>query len=133
MAYYDPRRHGRRSIRLKGYDYSRAGGYFVTICTQGRAHLFGEVVRGVMRLNDAGRMIRSVWDAIPAFYPCVRTDEFVVMPDHVHGIVVIVAGPAALRGRLWQRNYYECIIRSEAALGRIRRYIVANPAKWGSG
>jgi REP element-mobilizing transposase RayT len=82
---YDPVKHHRRSIRLKGYDYAQAGVYFVTICTQDRACLFGDVVDGEMRLGDAGRMIRSVWDEMPTFYPGVDTDEFVVMPNHVHG------------------------------------------------
>ncbi len=87
---YNPERHHRRSIRLKGYDYARAGAYFVTIVTQDRAGLFGEVVDGEMRLNDAGRMILAVWDEIPLFYPGVDTDAFVIMPNHVHGIVVLV-------------------------------------------
>jgi putative transposase len=94
---YDTQKHHRRSIRMKGYDYSRAGAYFITICTQDRADLFGEVVDGGMRMNGAGRMIRSVWDEMPAFYPGVDTDEFVVMPNHVHGIVVLVG--ATPRGR----------------------------------
>lgn len=81
----DPASHRRRSIRLKGHDYSRTGAYFVTICTQDRACLFGDVVAGDMRLNEAGRMIQSIWDEMPAFYPGVDTDAFVVMPNHVHG------------------------------------------------
>jgi REP element-mobilizing transposase RayT len=196
---YDPKRHHRRSIRLKGYDYAQAGAYFITLCTQNRDRLFGDVVNGDMRLNEAGRMIESVWAEMPACYPGVETDEFVVMPDHVHGIVVLVGatprgrpypadspypadppnpadhpnppdppnsgqarGPAptaptlsvgdvvhrfktmttrryatavkqypwtAFAGRLWQRNYYEHIIRNEESLNRIRRYIAENPAR----
>jgi hypothetical protein len=86
---YDPEKHRRRSIRLKGYDYSQAGVYFVTICTQGRACLFGEVVDGEMRLNDAGRMVVAEWERLPALFPNVVLDAFVVMPNHIHGIVIL--------------------------------------------
>ena len=86
---YDPTRHHRRSIRLKGYDYSQAGAYFITICTQDRACLFGKVVNGEMRLNDAGRMVLAEWNMLPERFPHVVLDAFVVMPNHVHGIVVI--------------------------------------------
>lgn len=178
---YDPQKHHRRSIRLKGYDYSRVGAYFITICTQDRACLFGDVADGEMQLNDAGRMIQSVWNEMPAFYPGVDTDEFVVMPNHVHGIVALVGaaprgrpvsihtrdgqdgqaqGPAptmaladvvhrfktmttkryadgvktdgwsVFRGRLWQRNYYEHIIRNDESMNRIREYIANNPLQW---
>jgi REP element-mobilizing transposase RayT len=86
---YDPTRHHRRSIRLKGYDYSQAGAYFITICTQDRACLFGKVVNGEMQLNDAGRMVLAEWNMLPERFPHVVLDAFVVMPNHVHGIVVI--------------------------------------------
>src|SRR6056297_3244370 len=82
--------HHRRSIRLKEYDYSRAGAYFVTICTQNRECLFGGIVNGEMVSNDAGRMVQTVWDEIPLHYPGIEIDAFVVMPNHIHGIVVIV-------------------------------------------
>jgi len=219
---YDPNRHHRRSIRLKGYDYSQAGAYFITICTQDRACLFGKVVNGEMRLNDAGRMVLAEWNMLPERFPHVVLDAFVVMPNHVHGIVVITnpatddtattaptivgtglvpvpnagtmgavpnagamgaapnagtmgAAPDAgmmgavpddgattrvaptvgdivgafksrvtveyirgvktsgwppFRGRLWQRNYYEHIIRNERALNAIRQYIIENPRRW---
>jgi len=86
---YDPQRHHRRSIRLKGYDYRQPGAYFVTICTQDRACLFGEVVDGEMRLNDAGRMVERWWRELNRKFPHIRTDVFVVMPNHIHGIIVI--------------------------------------------
>ena len=184
---YDPRIHNRRSIRLKGYDYSQAGAYFVTMCTQNRKYMFGNVVDGEMVLNDAGRMVQTVWDEIPKYYYGIEIDEFVIMPDHVHGIIVLVRaaprgrpvnenimnretpeqgqprrvartglllslpdivhrfktmttklytdgvkqhGWPAFPGRLWQRNYYERIVRNEIALNRIRRYIINNPMKW---
>lgn len=82
-------RFHRRSIRLRGYDHTRAGAYYVTICTHARAHLFGEVVHGGMRTNTMGAVVQRCWDAIPEHMPMVVCDAFVVMPDHVHGIIVI--------------------------------------------
>jgi REP element-mobilizing transposase RayT len=86
---YNPDIHHRRSIRLKGYDYSRAGMYFVTICAQDRKCFFGSISGEKMSLNKAGRLIQEIWDAIPEHYSGVTVDEFVVMPNHVHGIIVI--------------------------------------------
>ncbi|MEW6364592.1 MAG: hypothetical protein AB1714_08125 [Acidobacteriota bacterium] len=80
----------RRSIRLTGYDYTQAGDCFITICTQDRTCLFGDIVDGAMSPTDAGRMIQAVWDELPAFYAGVETDAFVVMPNHIHGIIVLV-------------------------------------------
>jgi REP element-mobilizing transposase RayT len=168
---YDPSRHHRRSIRLKGYDYSQAGAYFITLCTQDRACLFGKVVNGEMRLNDAGRMVLAEWNRLTERFPHLVLDAFVVMPNHVHGILVITdpaptvgatvgatlvvaptvgniigafksrvtveyirgvktSGWPPFRGRLWQRNYYEHIIRNERALNAIRQYIMENPRRW---
>ncbi|GBC99978.1 hypothetical protein HRbin17_02511 [bacterium HR17] len=175
---YDPEKHHRRSIRLKGYDYSREGAYFVTICTQDRLCLFGEVVEGEMRLNDAGQMVERWWVELNRKFPGVRTDEYIIMPNHFHGIIVIVgadpcvchddemvahanqmgthagaplpkiiqwfktmttneyirgvkqSGWTPFRRRLWQRNYYEHIIRNEDSLNRIRHYIATNPLRW---
>ncbi len=175
---YDPERHHRRSIRLKGYDYSRPGAYFVTICTQDRLCLFGEVVDGEMQLNDAGRMVKKWWVELNRKFPGVRTDKYVVMPNHFHGIIIIVgadlrvcpdngmgahanelgahigaplpeivqwlktmttneylrgvkqSGWPPFRGRLWQQNYYEHIIRNEDSLNRICQYITENPLRW---
>src|SRR5512146_2828735 len=81
--------HHRRSIRLRDFDYSQAGAYFVTICTYERACRFGDVVDGDMRLNEAGRIVEQCWAAIPIHFPDVVLDAFVVMPNHVHGIVII--------------------------------------------
>jgi REP element-mobilizing transposase RayT len=209
---YDPQKHHRRSTRLKGYDYSRAGAYFVTIVTQHRESLLGEITaNGVMRLNDAGQMVEKWWLELNHKFSNVDTDEYVIMPNHFHGIVVIVddvdtvgadlrvgpdgdehtesgkhtglplpqpdAGVADLRvgpdggehtewgthtgvplptviqwlktmttneyirgvktlgwppfpGKLWQRNYYEHIIRNDEALTRIWQYITNNPLRW---
>lgn len=93
---YDPRRHHRRSIRLQGYDYTSPGGYFVTLCVYQRHHLFGEVVEGEMQLTPYGRVVDTYWSRIPRHFPHVELDAWVVMPDHFHGIIVIVeemAGP----------------------------------------
>ena len=79
----------RRSIRLKGYDYSQAGAYFVTICVQDRQCLFGNVVDGKMNLNNAGEIVKSVWHDLPNHYAHVELDDFVIMPNHFHGIVVL--------------------------------------------
>jgi putative transposase len=180
-------RRSRRSIRLQRYDYTRGGAYFVTICTQNRECLFGNVVNGQMVLNDAGRIVVNVWINTPELRPNVKLDEFVVMPNHFHGIVVIVEpcrgvlhykdiwhggvwqyaptegqpdqsntskmrSPsqtlgAIIRGfksaatkrinesrdtpvKIWQRNYYEHIIRHDDEFNRIREYISVNPARW---
>ena len=195
---YDSQKHHRRSLRLKGYDYSQAGAYYITICVEDRACLFGDVVGDQMHLSEAGRMVLEGWDALPIRFPSVELDVFGVMPNHIHGIVIfgregavararattrvaptrdrvgssernVGAGlvpalsPAAsasmsalgeivgafksltmvsyirgvkqsgwppFRGRLWQRNYHEHIIRNEESLNRIRQYIVDNPMNW---
>jgi REP element-mobilizing transposase RayT len=81
----------RLSLRLKGYDYAQAGAYFVTICTQGRVCLFGEVVDGAMRWNAAGAVVDAEWHGLPRRFPGVQTDAFVFMPNHVHGIIHVGA------------------------------------------
>ena len=172
MQQDNSQRHHRRSIRLKGYDYSQAGAYFITICTQDRACLFGDVVDGEMRLNDVGGMVHDEWLRTADMRPNVELDAFVVMPNHFHGIIILHPdGRGTLqrtptttveqfgkptsntvptivrlfksastkrinehRGTpgvsVWQRNYYEHIIRNEESLNRIRQYIYENPARW---
>jgi REP element-mobilizing transposase RayT len=185
----------RRSIRLKNYDYSQEGKYFITICCQDRASLFGKIDNGEMILNEAGNMIITEWLALKNRFPHIELDEYIVMPNHFHGILGIVnqnafpptnntvgtflAGvqnnkngqpqekgqpqgfaPTELptvgqiigafksitsveyiRGiesknweqfnkRLWQRNYWEHIIRNDGAFDRISEYIQNNPRKW---
>jgi len=169
---YNQAKHNRRSIRLKGYDYSQTGAYFVTICTKGRACLFGEIAGGKMVLNDAGRIAADEWTKTALIRDEIQLDEWVVMPNHFHGIVwirqtdgtgdtvrrgdrpVAPTGPrprslgALMAGfksavtkrvnklrqtpgeKLWQRNYWEHIIRNDDELNRIRQYIIDNPAKW---
>jgi REP element-mobilizing transposase RayT len=90
---YDPNKHHRRSIRLQGYDYSTPGAYFVTICVQHRACLFGAMVNGEMRLNDAGQMIQTCWEQLPQRFPTLRLDAYIVMPNHFHAIAVLVGAP----------------------------------------
>ena len=188
---YDPQKHHRRSIRLKGYDYAQAGAYFITICTYHRVCLFGEIADGNMHLNEYGETVRDEWLRTPIVRPNVELAEWVVMPNHIHGIVVITSpgrgklpstggqgelSSATGRGELqlatgrgelqfaptspsqtvgaivrgfkaaatkrinlqrdrpgvpvWQRNYWEHIIRNEAAYFRIATYIINNPAQW---
>lgn len=177
--------HHRRSIRLPGYDYAAAGAYFITICTQGRECLFGQVADGEMRLNDLGEIVREEWEKSARMRVEIELGEFVVMPNHFHAIVVIrwgdgrgdrpvarteekpVArtknrpdgqkrpnGPdsrsigalmagfkSAVTGRInqirktpgtpvWQRNYYEHIIRDEQSCENIAAYILNNPRQW---
>src|SRR5918912_61579 len=86
---YDPNRHHRRSIRLPGYDYTRPGWYFVTICAHGLQPLFGAIEGGALHLGDAGRMVERWWGKLNGKFRTVTTDAFVVMPDHIHGIIVI--------------------------------------------
>ena len=86
---YNPNHHDRRSIRLKGYDYTSSDAYFLTLCTHQRQCLFGHIVDGVMHLNDCGQIVERGWLAIPTHNPHVVLDEFVVMPNHIHGIVII--------------------------------------------
>ena len=172
MTPYDPQRHHRRSIRLPGYDYTQPGAYFITIVTHEQAHWFGRVVDGKMKLNAFGRAAEQCWRAIPDHFPHVRLDEFVMMPNHVHGILWIVETTVGAKnfsplpaknfsplprgtsktigsivrgfkigvtkimrengvdGPIWQRNYYEHIIRDEDALSRIAEYITTNPQRW---
>ena len=182
---YDPQKHHRRSIRLKNYDYSQTGQYFVTICTQNQLHLFGEIVSDKMVLNDAGRMIQKIWNEIPPDFPNIQLHEFTMMPNHIHGIIEIVGAdsisaldldsdsistpntPNTNRAemdsaptlskmvqsfkrhttieyiemvkqnilppfdkRIWQRNYWEHIIRNDNEYNGISQYIIDNPVKW---
>ena len=95
MERFEP--HHRRSIRLKGYDYTQVGAYFMTICTQNRECLLGGIVNGQMRANDAGRMIEGIWARLPVRFPFITLDESVIMPNHFHGIVIITDGAGPFR------------------------------------
>ena len=87
---FDPERHHRRSIRMAGYDYSQAGAYFVTICVASNACLLGEIVDGEVILSEAGEIVLATWASLPARFPGLELDAFVVMPNHVHGIIVLM-------------------------------------------
>lgn len=191
---YDPQQHHRRSIRLKGYDYTLPGAYFVTLVTWQHRCIFGHITDGEMHLSTAGKLVNECWMYLPQFFP-LKLDESVVMPNHFHGIISILDSPGRLdkvsttemdehtrmpdrkmfpttqsipRGtkpgslgavvqsfkymcsrkirtylrsqakaatesasiKVWQRNYYERIIRDEVELERIRTYIRSNPQSW---
>lgn len=176
-------------MRLQNFDYTAAGAYFVTICTHQRAEVFGLIEAGKVELSSAGKVVESVWKEIPTHHAYVELDEFVVMPNHIHGILVINESPVgarviapdsisasnptiasvgaqfiapksspidsnragtiggivrAFKARcthaihqeqseqtpIWQRNYYEHIIRNEKELLAIREYIANNPMQW---
>ncbi|MEH2045144.1 hypothetical protein [Nostoc sp.] len=85
----DRNKHHRQSIRLKGYDYASAGGYFITICSHQRECLFGEVVDGTMQLNDFGQIVAEEWERSPNLRQEIKLDAWIVMPNHFHGIVFI--------------------------------------------
>jgi putative transposase len=86
---YDPEKHKRRSIRLRGYDYSTAGMYFITLCTHQRECLFGEISDGVMQLNALGEIVQAHWMRLPKHHSHLQLDAFIVMPNHFHGILVL--------------------------------------------
>lgn len=192
-------RHHRRSIRLRGYDYTRVGAYYVTICTDDRSCIFGRIVNAASHLSPLGDIVDECWRAIPMHFPHVHVDVHIIMPNHVHGIVVIegtggayvgardlaplrdappdiqtdtppdydsimvpaderspngrpriipgslgaiiqgfkagVSRNARKRGiavpqTIWQRNYYDHIVRDAADHDRITKYIADNPANW---
>ena len=184
---YDRDVHHRRSIRLPGYDYARAGAYFVTICAQNRECLFGEITDSEMRPNNAGRMVQVVVAELPLHFHGVATPAFVLMPNHPNMIINLEApilgdpgvpefgragtslslrlspqvpeqgraaavpeivaalksitttryrvgvpeqGWPAFPGKLWQRNYYEHIIRDDGELHAVHQYILDNPLRW---
>jgi len=192
MLTYNPHIHHRRSIRLKGYDYTQAGLYFITICCQDRIFRFGHIENNEMKLNEYGQIAYDEWLKLPKRFPNFELDVFQIMPNHVHGIMMlndenVGAGftpaqnmtnptnitPAQnvdnpnndigatarvaptipnivgaykslvangclnifkskneIMGKLWQRNYYEHIIRNEQSYQRISEYIINNPIKW---
>jgi len=184
MMKFDPKIHHRRSIRLKDYDYSQPGLYFVTIVTQNREYLFGEIRDDEMVLNDAGVMVEKWFNELENKFPDIQCHTMVVMPNHFHCIVQNVGAdlrvcpgdsepnqgehigsepnqgehtgsplPVVVQwfktmttneyirgvknknwqrfnGKLWQRNYWEHIIRNENEYQQIAEYILQNPKKW---
>jgi len=94
---YNPEKHRRRSIRLKGYDYAQPGAYFVTIISQNREYLFGNIVDDEMVLNFAGEMVKKWWLKLPEKYPRIQLDKYILMPNHIHGIIIIVGADPRVR------------------------------------
>jgi putative transposase len=90
--------HGRRSIRLKDYDYSERGAYFVTICAKNRECLFGQIVDKTMRVNQSGKLNQRIWDELPNRYTNLDLDAFILMPNHLHGIIVLTDNAAVGAG-----------------------------------
>ena len=146
----------RKSPRRPSIDYSTAGYYFVTVCSHNREAFFGEVVNDQMRLNPAGQAIEDIWADIPRQFNQVKLDAFVIMPNHIHGIIILeggislsrvvqafksIATHAYVRGvhkqgwkkfdqNLWQRSFYDHVIRNQKDLLRIQEYILNNPLQW---
>ncbi len=160
MAGYDPRRHHRRSIRLRGYDYSQCGLYFVTLCIQHRAWMLGQVTDGIFLPSASGRIVQNGIETLSFEHPDIAIECWVIMPNHIHFILEIKARsenpisekPIALGEfirqfkydttkqinqlrntpsvKVWQRNYYERIIRDDRAHRTIANYIDQNPKRW---
>mgnify|MGYP000930311912 CR=1 FL=1 len=154
--------YSRKHIRLKSYDYSNSGFFFITINIQKRLCLFGNIVDGIMVLNDAGRMIEKWYYELENKFPEKRCHEMVVMPDHFHCIIesttvqhgqpsetiqnvihwfktmttneyirgVKQYGWQRFDGKLWQRNFFDHIIRSEQSYIEKSEYIQNNPQNW---
>ena len=170
---FDPQKHHRRSIRLKGYDYSQSGWYYITLCTRNRERLFGEVVGSNMKLIELGKIAEKEWLKTAKIRKNIIIDQYIIMPNHLHGIIGIMDREAESKGTMhraptieqfskptsnsiptiirgfksavtkkinnlrntpyvsvWQRNYYERVIRNEPELNRIRNYILQNPLNW---
>ena len=161
-------KYHRKSIRLTGYDYTQNGAYFITICTYKKQCWFGNIVDGKMQSNYLGKIVLNFWQALPNRFFNLKIDTFIIMPNHLHGILILenlahasenhnaeqfgkpIAGsiPTVIRSfksavtkrintmrsgtypPIWQRNYYESIIRNEAVLDAVRAYINNNPLQW---
>jgi REP element-mobilizing transposase RayT len=172
MTPYDPKIHHRKSIRLKEYDYSQTGFYFITLVCEKRIHRFGKIKNGKMLLNEYGEIAFNEWLALSERFSAFKINVFQIMPDHFHSIIelvgaknqcinesvgatlavaqntdvadivgaykslvlnkclVIYKSKNIIMGKLWQRNYYEHIIRNDLAYTNISNYIINNPLKW---
>ena len=145
----------RKLNRLIKYDYSQPGYYFVTICTSNRVECFGRVENGTMILSPEGKIAEDHWKDNPTHYENIALDEFIVMPNHLHGIIIIREGQAEglhyslqriigsyknvvskdVRNKVnkdfaWQPSFYDHVIRKDESLDKIREYIKNNPLKW---
>lgn len=179
--FYNPEIHHRKSIRIKEYDYTKEGFYFVTICCHEHQCLFGRIIKGEMVLNECGRMIKKWYIELENKFPNFKNHSIIVMPNHIHFIMELTTTVGAdlcvcpyknhvnnqnelgehtgsplhsiiqwfktmstneyirnvktknwppFKKRLWQRNYYEHIIRNEQSYNQIVEYIHTNPLKW---
>ncbi len=148
----------RRFPRLKDYDYSQPGAYYVTICIQDRRKMFGDVVNDVMCLNAVGEIAQAAWNSLPERFPTIELDAYVFMPNHFHGIVIIkgtmpvqadhqrhtlgdIIGvfkgytsyqvhKQGTKEFRWQQKFWDSIVRTEKHLDFVRQYIANNPAQW---
>ncbi|CAK8713892.1 Transposase IS200-like domain-containing protein [Candidatus Electronema halotolerans] len=120
---YNPDIHHRRSIRLRGYDYSQAGVYFVTLCTHNRECLFGEIANGAMQLNAAGKIVADEWLKIAQIRDEIELDEWAVMPNHLHGIMVLTDTVGAKNFSLLQNG-------TSKTIGSIVRGFKIGVTKW---
>ena len=143
----------RKNVRLKTYDYSQPGAYFVTICSEGRKPIFGNIDGIEITLTDAGEFVKDKWLENSRHYPGLTVDEFIVMPNHLHGILMLDDSPDRLpiheiirryksittiamhkkglgKGDVWQRNYFEHVLRNDRDLANARAYIANNALRW---
>ena len=148
----DPRR---KSMRLHDFNYATPSAYYVTICVEDRQCIFGTISEGAVVPSDRGTIAIECWREIPHKYPAIALDAYVVMPNHVHGVLLFPDAGQALpnlgqvvnwykalvcksvrrmssssRAVIWQRNYYDHVVRDEQDLDRIRQYILYNPGRW---
>ncbi len=165
------KRGDRQSIRFPEYDYSQEGGYFITICTHKNRPLFGKIINEALQPTKLGDLVQQAWINLPNQFPNIETDEFIIMPNHLHGIIIVGADLVSARpcqgadtrpaptvgnmscafkskcvrdyiegikncgwprfnAKIWQRNFYEHIIRNDRSLYKIREYIINNPLRW---
>ncbi len=115
------------SARAPWWNYGWNGAYFITICTHNRNHFFGKIVNGALQLSPVGALADQCWREIPNRFPYAQLDAWVVMPNHVHGIIMIDKSNPNFA---WQTRFYDHIIRNNTAWNRIRTYIENNPANW---
>ncbi len=142
---------GRKSPRLRGYDYAEPGFYFLTICAHARRCIFGKIENARLVPSRLGLAVQQCWNSIPAHSPGVETDGFILMPNHLHGIIRIVqpnsysvSGVVGLfkaavtrssrtfneNTTIWQRSFHDRVIRTENSLFALRQYILDNPEQW---
>jgi len=145
-----PNRH---SIRLKNYDYSSTGYYHVTICSYDRKNIFGDVKEHRVELSVCGQLVKAEWLKLKLAYKNIALDEFIIMPNHIHGIIMLkyksnpTLGDIICRYKsittrkynkmnhtngnvIWQLNYHDQIMRNEQHLYATQKYIMQNPLNW---